>query len=176
MTQTRTQLILDPLDDFALPVGYAVACLQRERARTLETVAHLTTAQLDLQVEGSPNSVGTLLYHIADIELDWLYAEILEQNIPIEFSALFQIPTRTRDGSLSVASGMTLTEHLERLARVRWDVLESLKEMDSAEFYRVRTLEAYDVNPAWVLYHLLEHEAKHGEQIARICRTLRSEG
>jgi hypothetical protein len=59
------------------------------------------------------------------------------------------------------------------LATVRADVLEQLRGFTSEEFYRVRPLSRYDVNPAWVLYHLLEHEAKHGEQIARIRREAR---
>jgi uncharacterized damage-inducible protein DinB len=173
MTETKDQLVIHPLGGYAPPVGYALACLEKERERTREAVAELSIEELDARVSGSPNSIGSLLYHIAGIELDWLYAEILEQDIPERYGALFPVDVRDRSGHLSVVAGVPATEHLNRLTVVRDDVLEQLKALDSEEFYRVRHLNPYDVNPAWVLYHLLEHEAKHGDQIARIRRTLR---
>jgi uncharacterized damage-inducible protein DinB len=175
MTQTKDEIIIYPLEGYAPPVGYALACLKKERQQTRATVAGLSVKDLDTHINGFLNSIGTLLYHIADIELDWLYVEILEQEIPKDLSALFPVYTRDNTGLLSVVAGFELTEHLERLAVVRKAVLEKLKDMDSEDFYRVRNLIDYDVNPAWVLYHLLEHEAKHGEQIARILRNIQTE-
>jgi uncharacterized damage-inducible protein DinB len=174
VNQPKNQLTLHSLSGYAPPVGYALACLEKERERPLETVAGLSIAELDARADGS-NSIGTLLYHIADIELDWLYSEILESDIPSGLAALFPIPTRTRDGHLSVVAAMTLAEHEQRLTRVRHEVLERLQNLSETDFYRVRNLEPYDVNPAWVLYHLLEHEAKHGEQIARTGRAWKGE-
>jgi uncharacterized damage-inducible protein DinB len=173
MTQTRDQLIVHPLEGYAAPVGYALACLETERERTREAVTSLSIETLDAQTHGSANSIGSLLYHIAGIELDWLYAEILERDIPASYEALFPVDVRDREGKLSVVAGVSAAEQLERLATVRTDLLEQLRSFSTEEFYRVRQLPPYDVNPAWVLYHLLEHEAKHGEQIARICRALK---
>lgn len=149
-----------------------MACLEKERERTHKMVADLSVEALDAYVEGFPNSIGTLLYHIADIELDWLYSEILEQEVPKDLSSLFPTYTRDEDGRLAVVAGVGLAEHLQRLALVRKALLEALRDMDSEDFYRLRSFSAYDVNPAWVLYHLLEHEAKHGEQIAHIRRIM----
>jgi uncharacterized damage-inducible protein DinB len=170
MTQTKEQLMIHPLEGYASPVGYALACLEAERERTREAVTGLSLETLEAQTDGSTNSIGSLLYHIAGIELDWLYAEILERDIPESYAALFAVDVRDREGKLSVVAGVSAAEHVERLATVRADLLEQLRSFSSDEFYRVRQLPPYDVNPAWVLYHLLEHEAKHGEQIARICR------
>jgi uncharacterized damage-inducible protein DinB len=174
MTNTKDQLVLFPLEGYAASVGYALACLEKEREHTREIVADLSVEELDAHVQGSPNSIGTLLYHIAGIELDWLYAEILERDIPQSYTALFPVDVRDRAGRLSVVAGVSALGHLERLSAVRSDVLEQCRALNDAEFYRVRHLSSYDVNPAWVLYHLLEHEAKHGEQIACVRRALRS--
>ncbi len=170
--QSKDQLIIQPLQGYATPVGYALACLEKERERTREAVADLSAQELETHVEGSPNSIGSLLYHIAGIELDWLYAEILEQEIPERYETLFSVDVRDPSGRLSVITGESIGDHLQRLAAVREDLLEQLRHVDGTEFFRVRHLNPYDVNPAWVLYHLLEHEAKHGEQIARLRRVL----
>jgi len=166
----RDDLTLFPLEDYVAPLGFAIACLEKERERTKALVKELSIEEVDGYAEGFPNSIGSLLYHIADIELDWLYSEILEEDIPGSLMVHFPIVHRDEKGKLSVVANQTIDEHLDRLNVVRKEVLEKLKEMDEAEFYRVRELEPYDVNPAWVLYHLLEHEAKHSEQIAHICR------
>lgn len=162
----KEQLTIQPLDGYAPSVGYALACLEWERTKTHEVIADLSREGLDARAEGFPNSVGSLLYHIALVELDWLYSEILEQPIPEAFEALFPLEHRDEDGHLAVMAGAELGEHLARLATVRRALLEKLKDMTDEDFYRARQLEPYDVNPAWVLYHLLEHEAKHSAQMA----------
>ena len=170
--QTKEQLVIQPLVGYAPSVGYALACLEWERSKTLEGVAGLSLETLDGTADGFPNSVGSLLYHIALIELDWLYSEILEKSIPEDFEVVFPLEHRDEEGHLAVVVGLELDEHLERLATVRRTLLEELQGMTDEDFYQSRLLEPYDVNPAWVLYHLLEHEAKHSAQIALLRRRL----
>jgi hypothetical protein len=38
--------------------------------------------------------------------------------------------------------------------------------MTNEDFHRARARSGYDVTPAWVLYHLLMHEAEHRSHIA----------
>ncbi len=40
--------------------------------------------------------------------------------------------------------------------------------MSLDDFRRARNLERYDVTPAWVVHHLLQHEAEHRGEIATI--------
>ena len=168
--QAKEQLIIEPLAGCAPSVGYALACLEWERGKTLEVVEGLPVDALDARAEGLPNSIGSLLYHVAAIELDWLYSEILEQPVPDELLTLFPVEVRDERGRLAFFGGVDLTEHLDRLATVRRTLLTELNNMTDEDFYRARVLEPYDVNPAWVLYHLLEHEAKHGAQMALLRR------
>ena len=171
-SEAKETLAIHPLEGYAVPVGYALACLEKECERTRETVADLSVKALDARAKGFPNSIGTLLYHVAAIELDWLYCEILEQDVPDDLMSLFPVDVRDEEGRLSKITGAAPAEHLHRLDAVRRALFDNLKDVDEEDFYRLRRLDPYDVNPAWVLYHLLEHEAKHGEQMAHIRRAL----
>jgi uncharacterized damage-inducible protein DinB len=174
MSHTKDRLAIQPLAGYASPVGYAIGCLEEERQRSREAVEGLTVKELDTQVEAFANSIGSLLYHIALIELDWLYCEVLEQEIPERFRAVFPHDVRDENGKLSVVTGISLAAHLERLELVRQTLRDELIDLTRDDFYRLRSFEAYEVNPAWVLYHLLEHEAKHGEQVKHIRRLIAS--
>ena len=151
MPGAKETLAIHSLEGYAAPVGYALACLEKERERTRETVAELSVEALDAHADGFPNSIGTLLYHVAAIELDWLYTEILERGIPDSFTALFSVDVRDGDGRLSSVSGTELSEYLRRLDTVRQALFVNLQDMNSEDFYRLRHLDPYDVNPAWVL-------------------------
>jgi uncharacterized damage-inducible protein DinB len=144
-------------------IGRWLWALQDARRRTLRDVGelNLTQAMLDWLAGGVENSIGTLLYHIADIEADWLYVEVLEQPLPPELAALFPYPTRDEQGLLVQVQGIDLEAHLERLATVRQRLLDVYQQMDLADFRRVRSLPQYDVTPEWVLHHLMQHEAEH---------------
>jgi hypothetical protein len=64
--------------------------------------------QLDEAFPQQTNAIGTLLYHIALIEADYLYVEILQQDYPDFWSQWFPIDHRDEAGVLSVVKGWTL--------------------------------------------------------------------
>jgi len=114
------------------------------------------------------NTIGTLLYHLAVIELDWLYSEILEEEPPVKFMRLFQFDARTESGRLTPVLSDTLDTHLARIHAVRARFLYKLRDMTVEEFRRVRVLDNYDVTPEWVVQHLNQHEGEHRGQIGEI--------
>ena len=81
---------------------------------------------------------------------------------------LLPYDNRDLEGRLTDVRTMTLDEHLARLAAVRALLHEHLWGMTSEDFHRVRSCPDYDVSPACVLHHLLQHEAEHQSQIAWI--------
>jgi len=140
-----------------------LAILHEARARTLATVAELKRGLDDPAPAG--HSAGTLLYHLAAIELDWLYAEVRQEAFPAEAEAWFPLDVRDSDGRLSVLAGEGLERHLARLSWVRGLLDDTFGALSLADFRRPRELEAYTVTPEWVLMHLSLHEAHHAGQL-----------
>lgn len=149
-------------------IGQWLWALQDARMRTMEELENVSQAIIDWLPATGESSIGTILYHIAVIETDWLYVEVLEQEIPAEVMAHFPYSDRDEQGKLMQVSSVTLQEHLERLALVRQLLLDVFQTMTLAEFRRVRSLPHYDVTPEWVLHHLMQHEAEHRSQIGSL--------
>jgi len=162
----RRELILPSVTCEAPEVGVWLAALSDCRARTLETLRGMRSDEMDWVCSVSRNTIGTLLYHIAAIELDWLHSEILEREFPGDFRTWFPHDVRDAQGNLAIVSGDSAQRHEERLRYVRNKLVEALSVMSISEFGRVRHLEPYDVTPRWVVHHLLQHEAEHRGQIA----------
>ena len=97
---------LEPLPGCPEAVAYDLRRLENARNRTLEAVQGLTQAQLDTPPEGGGNTIGTLLYHVAATEVDWLYAEILTEDFPADVVALFPIDVRDESEGLSPVTGV----------------------------------------------------------------------
>jgi len=161
-----TQLSKEP------EIGRWLWAIQDARQRTMEELSGLSPALIDHLPRSNGSSIGTILYHIAAIEADWLYVEVLEQPFPPEVSALFPYDIRDKQNRLFQVQGFSLEQHLKRLKTVRSLLLDGYQKMDNREFRRVRSFEKYDITPEWVLHHLMQHEAEHRSQIG----ALRTEG
>ena len=75
--------------------------LEDTRLRTLHDIDWLGQVILDRTRSGSANTVGTLLDHLAAIELDWLYSEVLEHSwddVPAEVKDLLGYDVRDKKG------------------------------------------------------------------------------
>jgi len=166
-TQKR-RLVVDPILSKVPEIGRWLWALQDTRQLTLEEIEQLTPAMIDWLPPDDESTIGTILYHIALIEMDWLYAEVLERPEAPEIAELFAYEHRDRQGRLTQVTGISLQEHLIRLEVVRALLLESYLQMDLAEFRRPRSLPAYDVTPEWVLHHLIQHEAEHRSQLGSL--------
>ena len=168
MTDERRQLIPEPLEGYDPVVGAALWRLEDTRERTVEVLDAIGDAAVDWASPWGGNTVGTLLYHLAVIELDWLYAEILVAEPPEEFLRLFPYDVRDGTGRLTAVRGHSLDDHLARLAAVRSRFLYSLRDMTAEDFRRPRSLKPYDVTPEWVIHHLNQHEGEQRGQIGEV--------
>jgi len=162
----RELLILEPITD-APEVGRWLSALDDGRRDTIRELDDVTDAMLDQQPPRAPNSIGTLLYHVALIELDWLLVDMLflagGEPWPEE---LVPYTDREGEGTLTVVRGETLATHLARLAAIRAMVHERVAPMLVDDFHAPRAGESIDVSPAWVIHHLLQHEAEHRAHVA----------
>jgi len=164
----REKKIVDTYTSKEPEIGQWLWAFQDARQRTMEEIDRLTPAMIDWLPPDNESSIGTVLYHIADIEADWLYVEVLEQPLPPEIAALFAYPTRDEQGRLAQVTGFSLEDHLRRLETVRSLALDVYQQMNLADFRRARSLPNYDVTPEWVLHHLMQHEAEHRSQIGAL--------
>lgn len=159
----RELLVIPELAGYAPQVGAALWRLEDARDRTLRLLRDMPAETIDRETPG--NSVGAILYHVALIEADWLFAEILQEPIPAQLHHLLPVDVRDQDGILTAVRGQTLEEHLARLAAIRSILLDRLRAMTDEDFQRVRSLRQYDVSPDWVLHHLAQHEAEHRSEL-----------
>ena len=146
--------------------------MEDTRARTLRALDGISADLIDQVPVGGDNSIGSLLYHLAAIEADWLYADILQSDYPEWLSEVFPEDVRTDDGRLTPIRALTLDEHVDRLASVRTHFLEDVRVVTDDGFRRPHKTESGVVTPEWVLHHLQQHEAEHRGQIQTIRKAL----
>jgi uncharacterized damage-inducible protein DinB len=159
-------LTVEPVAGYHPAVGRWLWLLEDTRRATKEALTGLVPAALDWLPPPSKSSIGTLLYHLALIELDWLYEEVLgSQPWPAALPPLFALNDRDAHGRLSVLAGATLDEHLQRLDLVRQHLLAAFRDMTLEEFRRPRSFPKYRVTAEWVLQHLVQHEGEHRGEI-----------
>jgi hypothetical protein len=162
----KERLTLEPMADDP-EVGRWLAALEDGRRRTSRELESVSPQMVDWYPDAPLNSIGSLLYHNALIEADWVATEIVElADYPAELAEFFPRPDREPDGHLSRVDGQSLDEHRARLNGVRQFVLARLRPITNEDFHRVRSLDQYDVAPDWVMHHLLQHEAEHRAHIA----------
>lgn len=169
----KEQLTVTALPGYEPEIGRWLWGLEDVRWVLKKRLEGITQQELDFQPRGA-NSVGSLLYHIAAIEADWFYVEVLQTEPPKEAADLFPYDVRGKDGRLVHVAGETLGQHLARLDAVRTTLLNHFTTVTMDDWRTPRQLPHYDVTPEWVIYHLIEHEAHHRGQIADQLRIMRT--
>jgi uncharacterized damage-inducible protein DinB len=149
-------------------IGRGLWMIRDTRQRTMKELTGLSSEMIEWLPEIKQSSIGTVLYHLAAIEADWLYVEVLEQAFPPEVKALFPYDLRDEQGHLFQVREVSLEQHVRRLETVRELLLDVYKQMDLQDFRRVRSFANYDVTPEWILHHLMQHEAEHRGQIGAL--------
>lgn len=183
------QLQISPLDGCDPDIGRWLWALQDVRRRyTLRLVKDLDPRLVDWEgPDGQENAIGSLLYHIAQVELGWLYGDLMGlTDLPPAVKPDFPFPSREPDRNhLTRVLGIPLAKHVARLDRSREAFLQELQGISSDEWRRLRRPPDfekvnYEVTPEWVVFHLVEHEAGHAFQIsslkARGARMLAAQG
>jgi uncharacterized damage-inducible protein DinB len=168
MSNTRLQRINQALPAREPEIGQALWRLEETRQRTMQRLEGLAPALIDWAAPESGNSIGSILYHIAAIEADYLYADVLGQPFPQEVIDQFPYEVREENGRLTPVRGYELDWFLIRLEDVRGRVLKAVGGMDMADYQRVRQLDYADITPEWTLHHLMQHEAEHRGELASL--------
>jgi hypothetical protein len=167
----RERLILEPGDANDPEVGRWLAALEDGRRDTLAELDGVRDDLVDARPPGSENTIGTSLYHVALIEADWLFDDMLGEDLgATSLAPLFPFDARDEEGILTGVAGVPLAEHIERLVRVRAMLVKRVTPMSIEEFTTPRQRTDSDVSPVWVIHHLLQHESEHRSEIGWLRR------
>ncbi|HSJ82258.1 MAG TPA: DinB family protein [Acidimicrobiia bacterium] len=173
-TPQSRRAVVEPLEGCPPEIGASLWTLQETRRRTLAYVQGMGQDALDWEPPGKRHNVGTLLYHIAAIEVDWLYIDLLgrkydeERRIPEcppELADRLPYPILLDDGAYTPVGGEPLSVHEERLSVIRKAFVDTLTGMSLEDFRTLRPSGNDEVTPEWVIEHLAQHEAEHRGQI-----------
>jgi uncharacterized damage-inducible protein DinB len=170
----RRNLLVSPLPEYEEEIGRWLWCLEDVRRTLITELTGISQSIIDTKID-ERQTIGSILYHIALIEADWLYVEVIGAEWDPEISSLFPLDSRSEDGSLTHIEGQSIEEHFYRLNKVREVFLSHFRSMDLTDWRKPRVLEHYDVTPEWVVYHLIEHESHHRGQIFQLLRKLRND-
>lgn len=164
-------------------VGAWLGAMQSIRGQLLHTLTRIDRAGwgngfLDWRgPAGDDNSVGSLLYHIAAVELSWLYFDMLPEREPDDLRDLLPFDDRDDQGHLVHVTGWTMQQHLDLLAEARRRFLHEVGAMTLEDWRTLRSPpgEDYSATPEWIVFHLVEHEAGHLYGIHRLVRLWREQ-
>ena len=171
------QLQITPLNGYDPEVGRWMWALQDVRRRyTLRLVNGLDERLVDWEgPDGQENAIGSLLYHIARVEMGWLYGDVKQMTeLPSTVKPDFPFPSRDPDRNrLTRVLCVPLAEHIGRLDRSREAFLREFEGIRPDEWRRLRRPPDfeevnYEVTPEWAVFHLVEHEAGHAFQISSL--------
>jgi uncharacterized damage-inducible protein DinB len=170
--QDKQVLALTRADDVDPETGLWLAALHDTRQRMREVLTRLPDELVDQVPPSGGSTIGALLYHIAIVEADWLFDEILG-TIDTDFPKdIFPVEMREDGNTLTWFSGETLAQHLARLKTIRAMLVETVSGMSRAQLHELHERSSYDVSTAWVLHHLMQHEAEHRSQIGAVREAL----
>lgn len=160
-------LEIKTLENYPTEIGMWLWAMEEARKTTKKVVSDISQEIIDWSgPAGNENSIATLLYHIAAVEMNWLYFDILEQT-DLYPENLFPFKP-FQNNRLAIVKGISLEEHLVRLDESRAIFLKHMESSTLKDWSRLRSPEDtdYSVSPAWAVFHLVEHEAGHAAQIA----------
>jgi uncharacterized damage-inducible protein DinB len=157
-------LRIEPLAGYSPAIGRLVGMLLYARQTTLAAVEGMSIAELDHLQDGSSNSIGALLAHIAVVERGYQYL-LFEDRAPtaLEQAALEPALTLGAEGR-RLLRGKPLEHYVHELDTVRALTLERLGSRDDA--WLEQSLRAAPaMNAHWALFHIAEDEINHRGQI-----------
>lgn len=116
----REVLGLAPIADVP-EVGRWLSAMEDARRDTLKEVEGVPDEALDWEPDERTNTIGTLLYHVALVEDDWLFVETIESPAhPKRRTDLFPYPDRVEGDRLSPVTGFTLQHEAEHRSHLAW--------------------------------------------------------
>jgi uncharacterized damage-inducible protein DinB len=162
----RERLVLDAGDGDP-EIGRWLAAFEEARGDTMQVLREIPAEAVDRDPGDGGDTLGTVLYHMALVEADWVFVDVLDRQDQIPHE-LFPFEDRLEDGRLMPVLGESMERHLDRLTATRALVLDVLRPMSSQDYHRVHVRERIDVAADWVVFHLIDHEIEHRVRLSAL--------
>ncbi|MCG8352943.1 MAG: DinB family protein [Chloroflexales bacterium] len=177
MSKKIPRFSVDPVPNCPPDIGRWLAIIDDARERLHFALQSVQDADLDAAPPIGINSIGTILYHLALTDLNWVYDNLLQQPYPDDIAHLFPYPLTNEQEQLSSVARWTLPAYQQRLAAARAKVHRVFSAMSIEAFREVLRREedygVYEVTPEAVLRHLAQHESEHRGEIQPLASALR---
>ena len=160
-------LIIGATEGFSPGIGRLVAMMRYTRSTTLRAVQGLTVAQLDHLHDGTSNSIGALLAHIASVELGYQRATFEGRGASLpEHEAELTVAVHLGDPARKEIRGHALAHYVGILEAVRAFTLDELARRDDTWLDTATTFgKGRQVNNHFMWFHVFEDELNHRGQI-----------
>ncbi|QYR21295.1 DinB family protein [Paenibacillus sp. sptzw28] len=165
MDNERLYLITD-VDGFTPQIGRLVSMMNYARMTTLNTVKGLTTQQLDYLHDDQSNSIGSLLMHLAAVELGY-QLETFERRKPnAEELQKWQPAFELGDLGRKEIKGYSLDFYINELDAMRQSTLnEFRKRSDEWLYVESPFWGGKQANHYFMWFHVYEDEINHRGQM-----------
>jgi uncharacterized damage-inducible protein DinB len=157
--------LVEPLDGYAPEIGQLLSLLADARQRTMRYVDGLPPEAIDWELAPNFHTIGSILYHIAAVEVNWIYGLVLQRDMPIDVADWFPRTILDDRGDITPMRNISLDGHLYRLDKAHAIMLSAFKGMSLEAFHHVSNIPRMAVTPETVAQQLLQHEAEHRGQI-----------
>ena len=179
MSENIPRFQVNVVPDCHPDIGRWLGILDDTRKRLQFTLRSVQESDLDAPPPIGINTIGTILYHIAMADLNWLYDNLLQQPYPADIMSLFPYPIANEHDHLYPVRGWDLQAYQQRLSVARAKVHEVFKPMTIEAFRGVLRREepdwVYEMTPESVLQHLAQHESEHRGEIQLFVTALRGQ-
>ena len=169
------KLFIRPVEGYSPQLGILISQMQIVRNETLRITKNLSKYELDINLDDSSNSIGTLLLHISALELNFSHVGIYKTW----FSELEWKKYKYAHSGKMIHRKIVNNEliyYIKSLEYSRKTLLDGLKMKDDKWLFSTVKNQQNTVkaNYLYLLWHLMEDELKHQGQITWILKRIKT--
>ena len=159
-------------NSFDTRIAYIVGEMENVRQLLLKEIKDLTQGELDFTPDiNKIETIGTLLFHIVDVENSWMFEAVEGQELDME-TWKYAFPLR-QQLSPRQQTGKPLEHYLKILNETRENVKKILMKFRDNDLNKEYSNRFGEFTLEWVLFHNQQHESHHIGQINLLKRLYR---